>query len=481
MPFVVHSLGDRMYGFWTLIGTLIGYYGLLDLGLATAVNRHIAGGIGAGDEDECNRIVNTALPLYFLMGLAALIVSIIIAVSAGRFISNPQDVRLFTMVILILGVNIAIEFPLKVFRGILVSQIRFDIMSFLQMLTLALRTTLIVAVLIMGHGLLALALVTVIAGIPAKILTIYFAKKNLPFIRLKLKGWNGPTARRLFSYSYITFIVQIANNLRLHFDSVVISAFMGLVAVTHYRIAGLIMMHFRIFISSSIGVIQPAFSRLYAAGDHEGVRRALFLSSKISICITSFIGFGLILWGKPFIERWMGSEYLDAYPVLVILTLCFVFDLWQAPSVSLLFGTSKHKVFAYLNTIEGLFNLLLSILLIKPYGLIGVALGTFIPMTIIKLLIQPVFFCRLTSIPYGEYMYRMSRTIAVVCLALVIPTLISIRFAAPSFLALFLLASVSIILYTPVVWFFIFDSSEISTIRGALSSRGIKKKGLSVQ
>jgi sulfotransferase family protein len=32
-PFVIHSLGDRMYGFWALAAVFIGYYGVMDLGL----------------------------------------------------------------------------------------------------------------------------------------------------------------------------------------------------------------------------------------------------------------------------------------------------------------------------------------------------------------------------------------------------------------------------------------------------------------
>ena len=33
MPFIVGTLGDRLSGLWALLGALIGYYGLLDLGL----------------------------------------------------------------------------------------------------------------------------------------------------------------------------------------------------------------------------------------------------------------------------------------------------------------------------------------------------------------------------------------------------------------------------------------------------------------
>ena len=47
MPFVVHSLGDRDYGIWTLVGTFVGYYGVLELGFAPAVTRHLSHALGA--------------------------------------------------------------------------------------------------------------------------------------------------------------------------------------------------------------------------------------------------------------------------------------------------------------------------------------------------------------------------------------------------------------------------------------------------
>ena len=164
-PFVVFSLGDRMYGFWTLVCTLIGYYGLLDLGLSYAVNRYIAGAIGAEDKDECNRVFNTAFILFLMFGFVALGISVILAALTPFITKSPSDAALFIKVILILGVNMAVELPLRVFLGVLTSEIRFDIISGLQLLSLVLRTTLIVLALLLGYKVLALALVTVLSSI----------------------------------------------------------------------------------------------------------------------------------------------------------------------------------------------------------------------------------------------------------------------------------------------------------------------------
>src|SRR5215475_10484937 len=78
-PFVIHCLGDRMYGFWALVGTFIGYYGLLDLGLGSAVTCYTARALGKGDREECRRVFSAALQLYVALGLVVLAVSAVLA------------------------------------------------------------------------------------------------------------------------------------------------------------------------------------------------------------------------------------------------------------------------------------------------------------------------------------------------------------------------------------------------------------------
>ena len=55
MPFLVHGLGDRMYGYWALVGAVLGYYGILDLGISPAVSFQLAKAIGEGDSESPNR------------------------------------------------------------------------------------------------------------------------------------------------------------------------------------------------------------------------------------------------------------------------------------------------------------------------------------------------------------------------------------------------------------------------------------------
>src|SRR5271165_183840 len=115
MPFVVHSLGDRMYGVWALAATLVGYYGILDLGLSSAVSRYLAAALGAGDQEECNRVFHTSLRLFVALAIVVFAVGCISAAVSPWSCKTPEEAAIFWKLILLVSFTLALSFPIKVF------------------------------------------------------------------------------------------------------------------------------------------------------------------------------------------------------------------------------------------------------------------------------------------------------------------------------------------------------------------------------
>src|SRR5580704_9418641 len=91
MPFIVHHIGDRLYGFWTLTSGFVGYYGLLDFGFSIAVSQYMSIAIGQKDERECRAVFNAALRIQTLLGGVAVLVTAVLAAAAPWFCSSPED------------------------------------------------------------------------------------------------------------------------------------------------------------------------------------------------------------------------------------------------------------------------------------------------------------------------------------------------------------------------------------------------------
>jgi O-antigen/teichoic acid export membrane protein len=468
MPFIVHHLGDRTYGFWALAASFIGYYSLLDFGLSSAVSQYMSIAIGRNDDAECRAVFNTGLRINLLLGGIALLVTAGIVASTPWFSHNPSDARLFRSVIAILGVNAAIGLPVRVYGGVLFTKFRFDIQSGIGLLGLALRTALTVWVILAGDGLLALAWVTLISTLPVTVLQIWFARREASWARIETNSIQLKIVKSLSSYSVYTFLAFIADAIRFQIDPLVISGLIGLAMVTHYRVAGVFAQYYMQMIILSVGMLYPVFSRLHGSGDRAGIEKVFFFGTKLSSCISIFICLALIGWGKPFIARWMGPTYEDAYWPLVVLSLAVLLDVCQKPSIDLLYATFNHRFYTYTNWAEGLLNLAFSLALARPLGILGVAMGTLIGAFIIRVILQPWWVCRVNAIPYGVYMRFIGRNMLYCSLLMGAAIGISAWGLRPSYLLLVASAICATAIYGIGSWLIVFNPLEREYFKAAL-------------
>lgn len=403
MPFIINSLGDKMYGLWIFIGSFLGYYGLMDFGLNLSVQKFISESIGKKDKEEINKIINTALLIFLVIGFLALLVSIICAYIAPFVIKNITEIFLFKLVILILGLNFAIGFPLRVFSGVLSANLRYDLRAIIELAKLFLRTILIIIFLKKGFGIVSIALITAIMDIGAYLAIYFLVKYIYKSVIVSLRFVDFMKIKTLFSYSAYSFITQIADQLRFNIDNLVIVTFVGLGAVTPYSIGSRLIRYFLEFMGCSIGMTLPIFSQYYGARNNQAIKEKFIFLTKISACLSLLIGGVLIVFGKSFIIFWVGDKYVVSYHILIILLIPFIFDVMQMPGNGVLYGISKHRYYTFSNTAEGIANLLLSVILVKKYGIYGVALGTAIPMFVTKVFIQPIYTCKVIGLKIRDF------------------------------------------------------------------------------
>ena len=73
-PYILHHLGDEAFGLWVLIFSITGYYGLFDLGIRSSIIRYVAKYSATDENDELNRLINTALFTY--SGIGTVVISL---------------------------------------------------------------------------------------------------------------------------------------------------------------------------------------------------------------------------------------------------------------------------------------------------------------------------------------------------------------------------------------------------------------------
>jgi O-antigen/teichoic acid export membrane protein len=413
IPYVIGHIGDRWYGLWILVGTTIGYFGFLDLGLGSANERYIARSLGMRDQGETNRVFSSSIVLFSIVGAATIVLTAIIILLCPRFIHNPADVPVFRLVFLLVGVDMAVSFPVRGYWGFLYAHIRYDVVNIINIVKTAVRTGIIVWLLSSGHGIVALAVATLVSDVMEYAANIIYVRMRYPETLIRIRDFTRSTVRQLYDYSLYSFVSAIAKQLRFNIDAFVITAILGLSLVTHYNIGSRIAGYYLMVVMNAISSIKPVFSKLEGEGNIEELRERYHLTLKLNVILSLFIGGALLMYGKPFILRWMGASYLDSWHVLAVLSVAQIFNTIQITPSTLLYGISKHKVYSFIVVIEGLVNLAISILLARRFGIVGVALGTLLPVTLTTFVFIPLYANRVIGFSNARFYRALGRILLV--------------------------------------------------------------------
>jgi O-antigen/teichoic acid export membrane protein len=406
-PFILHRLGNTAYGAWILVFSVTGYYGLFDLGIRSSIIRYVSTYTATNDTEGVSRLINTALAVYTAIGVAAMATTLVLSGFLGSLFRMPSDFLPTARVLfLMVGTAVALGFPVGVFSGILEGLNRFYFVNVTNVVSTLLRALLIVLALHFGHGLLWVALITVTLPLLGAAVRAVIALRVLPlrFGRNYVdRGAFGEIAR----YSGISFILMIAYKLRFKTDEIVVSTMLSIAAVTYFSIGDRLVDYTGEVVSSLAQVFVPMSGQSDAKGDRERLRKILIAGNRACALIVFPLTATLIILGKSVITAWVGKGYVRAcYPVMLTLLIPSTFALAQAASPRILYGMAKHRSLAWVTGMEAIANLILSVVLIRPLGILGDALGTAIPLTCTALFFMPRHLCRILNVRIGSFLQQ---------------------------------------------------------------------------
>ena len=418
-PFILHRIGDTAFGIWVLIFSITGYYGLFDLGIRSSIVRYVSKFTATGDREELARLINTSLFTYSCIGIVSLLVTLVGYFEIGRMFRIPvQFLSTARWLLLMVGASISIGFPAGVFGGVLEGLQEYYVLNWTNVVSMLLRAALIVIAFHHGYGLLTLGLITVLVPLLASILRSFLALRLCP-IPFGRKYVERATLRRMANYSSSTFMILIAGRLKFKTDEIVIGTFMTAAAITYFNIGARIVDYAGEVVTSLSQIFVPMSSQSDARGDLYRLRKIFLLGNRVCGFTIFPICLILLILGRSIIEVWVGRKYVAAsYPVLVIMILCTTLWWAQGASGRILMGMSKHGTWAVVTLVEGLCNLVLSIILVRPYGIVGDALGTAIPLTCSMLFFMPHHMCKRLGIPLLTYLRESYSLPLLLCMPL---------------------------------------------------------------
>lgn len=415
-PFILHRLGDAAFGIWVLIFSLTGFYGIFDFGIRSSIVRYVSKYTATQDQDEVSGLINTAMFTYTCVGALSVVITLVGCIYVDRvFHVLPEFQSTARRLLLMVGISVALGFPLGVFGGMLEGLQKFYILNWTNIVSSLLRVVLIVFYLNRGGGLLTVALITVGLPLLASFVRSAVALHSLP-ITFAWKYVGRSSFRHMANYSGITFMIIVASRLRFKTDALVIGKFLGAAAITYFYAGSRLVDYAGEVLSSLAQIFVPMSSQSDAAGNMDRLRKIFVAGNRACAFTTLPMTAAFIILGRSIIEVWVGKKYVaQGFPVLLTLIVPYTLMLVQSASSRILFGMGKHGKFAVVALIEGAANLVLSILLVRPFGIMGDAFGTAIPLAGTFLLFMPYHLCSRLGIRVTTYLRQAYALPLILC------------------------------------------------------------------
>jgi len=335
------------------------------------------------------------------VGVVLAVSGVVISLNVGSwFAIEPELVNKTAALVLVVAFCFAAAMPLQPSTAILSGLQRYDIINLAVLVTLLLRTILLVVLLLRGYGLITMGLAFGVSEIVIRIVHSIFVRKFLPEASLSLANIDFGLLKEMLAYGINTFLYTAGAIIIYTASRIIIGIFLGPAQISQFEVAAAGVLLLSKLLQAFTAAIKPAVSDLDARDDQSRVKEISFLTQKYSLLLILPVGCFLIAMGREFLWIWVGEKFQDPGvintmgSILAILAIAYCLRLAQHSNFLVLVGRGQHKIFGIFTAFTALFCVIASVIAVKvlKWGLLGIAWSTFVPMALISGLILPIYF-----------------------------------------------------------------------------------------
>lgn len=417
-PLYIKYLGTSDYGINSLVQSIMGYIGMLNLGLGSAIIRYTIRYRAEGKIEEEKSLNGMFLTIFFIiMGISILIgfylYFMIPTLFTTKFTSN--ELIKTQKVFIIMMVNTVIAFPVSVFTTNIISRQKFIYQKGLSLLKMII--TPIVGVILMIYGFRLLAVVTsmVILNLITYIFDIVYAFKL--GMRIKFKNFDIDILKEIFKYSFYIFLNVIIDRIYWGTDGIIIGKYIGTSAIGVYAVASIFNQVYMSLSTAISGVLFPKINILVVENKLKELSNLFIKIGRIQYILLGLISSGFIIFGKEFIYLWLGEEYLEVYTISLWIMLPLTIPLIQGTGIAIMQARNLHQFRSIIYFFIAILNIINSIQLVRSYGMIGCAIATGISFILGHIIIMNIYYQKKMGINillFWKNIFKMTIPIVIV-------------------------------------------------------------------
>lgn len=386
----VRTLSVEYLGLDGLFTNIITILSLVELGIGPALVFSLYKPIAENNIELIKSLLKLYQKAYLVIGTLIILLGITVAPFIHYFIKDMPAIPYIHFIFILFVLNSAVTYFYSYKRSLIIADQRKYIDATYRYGGFILLNIVQCIVLITWKNFILFVICQLILNIVENILASRTADKLYPFLKSKkVARLNKAFIKGIYKNVKAMAMHRMGNVVVLSTDNILISSFVGLVAVglySNYRLIltalNIVLMQFFEAVKSSVGNFGVTESK---ARTTEVFKKIYFMN----FWLYGFASVGILCTINPLIELWLGEKFIFSMEIVLLIVIHFFLDGMRRASLTFRDALGLYWYDRYKPVAESLINLIGSIMLLKIMGIGGIFLGTIISIVTTCFWVEP--------------------------------------------------------------------------------------------
>ena len=396
MAFIVRTVFIKMLnseylginGLFTNILTILSF---TELGIGTAIIFNMYKPIAIHDNEKLKSLMKLYKKCYIIIGCIVFFLGILVIPFMGVIIKETPKIKENINCIYILFLfNTASSYFFTYKKSIISAYQKQSIINNIDSLFYLIKSILEIIFLIITRNYIVYLIIQILGTLLENIVLAKKADKMFPFIKEKnVKALDKKEKKGILSNVKSLVVYKFGTVIMNGTDNILISSLVNVETVGLCSNYTLIIQSVKSVVETALNGVTASVGNLNAVASNEQKKDIFYQLTFINYLIYSFCAIAFIILLNPFIALWLGNEYVLNIGVSISLAISFWVEGLRNPGY--IFRTTlglfeKGKITPYIGAIA---NIVISIILCKCFGVVGIFIGTTIAQLVSYSWIDP--------------------------------------------------------------------------------------------
>ncbi|MCI9280947.1 MAG: polysaccharide transporter, partial [Bacilli bacterium] len=390
----IKILGSEYLGINGLFSNIISMLGIVELGVGSAIIYHLYKPIAEEDIKKVKALMNFYKKCYTIIALIILTIGLMITPYLNLFIEEVTIDINISLVYILFIIEIVCSYLLSYKRSIINANQKNYLVNFIHIGYLVILNILEIIILVLTKNYYLYLGIKIGMRILENVGVTLLANKLYPYLKNNNEKLDENTKKDIFQKVKALFFHKIGGFIVLGTDNIIISKFIGIIEVGLYSNYYMIIDAVEKLFGQVIKVITPSVGNMLVKESSEKSFEIFKRVRFLNFWIATFSGISLLVVMNSFITVWIGSKYLLATCVLIVLVLNYYAKSMRSCHMIFKEAAGIYYEDRYIPLLESVLNIVASLILLKYFGLAGIFMGTIISSL--------ALYC----ISYPKYVYK---------------------------------------------------------------------------